>query len=294
MFAIRDLRDGLTDDSLRFALLVGLATIPFTVALSWEPVSDEVVVVGGSVSGAPLLLAGLLVGYYYSGRATESRRAGIWTGLAASIGAVVVFLANAYTTIGSASPRMAAVAVVLSPLTVAIGVGLTVLVTMITALISDWVTTRVDRDRRVAETDDSNAVGSRWWQLIAVYILLAPVVVLYILWVNPDSGVGFGLSVLGLLVVAPLSIVTLIGLFIDATAPRAVETGWFPNVWFYVGVPLGVYALVYLGATLRDVVTPSGAGMYGFIGALWIASVIYLVSRHRSLGTLGTGGSAAR
>lgn len=112
--ALHTLRDGVTDDALRVAILVGLATIPVTLALSWNPVTDNVVA-GGSVSGAPLLLAGLLVGYYYSDRETESRRAGIWTGLAASIATVLVFVANAIVTIGSEPSRWAAVTVIGTP-----------------------------------------------------------------------------------------------------------------------------------------------------------------------------------
>ena len=70
--ALHALREGVTDESLRFAILVGLATVPITVALSWGSVTDETLVAGGTVSAGPVLLAGLLVGYYYSDRETES------------------------------------------------------------------------------------------------------------------------------------------------------------------------------------------------------------------------------
>ncbi|MFC4988696.1 hypothetical protein [Saliphagus infecundisoli] len=56
MDPVRFLREGLADDSLRTAILVGLATIPFTLVLSWEPAAGDTVVVGGSVSGTPMLL----------------------------------------------------------------------------------------------------------------------------------------------------------------------------------------------------------------------------------------------
>lgn len=89
---LRALLSDVTDESFRPAVLVGLASIPFTVALSWELVVDEVYIAGGTVSGVPLLLAGLVVGYRYGthepGRDVGVRRAGFVAGIAA-VGAML-------------------------------------------------------------------------------------------------------------------------------------------------------------------------------------------------------------
>ncbi len=284
MKSVRALRADLTDDSLRFAILLGLATIPFTLALSWEPVSGDGVVIGGSVSGEPLLLAGLIVGYYYSNRPTESRRAGLWTGLVGSIATVLVFVAPAPSTIASASPEMVVVAVVLTIVSVAFGAGLSVLTTMVSAMIVDRVTTRL-RNRDGSErgdTDHQKTTPSKWWRAVPAYALLVPVVLL-LLWVQPDSGVGFIAAWLGLLGLVVLSIVTPVGLFIDATVPR---TDWLPRVTVYLGVPIVLYALVYLVATVYGRGYPSGDGMYGFVIALWMASVVYTTNKYRHTGTI--------
>lgn len=291
MSPLRTLRDGLGDESLRVAILVGLATVPFTVAFSWESVTDEVVVLGGSISGGALLLAGLLVGYYYHGRQTEARRAGVWTGLAGSIGAIVVFGANSVATIATASWPWTAAAAVATPFTVAFGVGLTVLATALPAMGIDWVLTRLDRDRRVREPDSSDDANesdptssaggiSKWWVVIATYAILAPIALVYALWVQPESDAGVLLAMLLLLPVILLSAVALVALFVDATEPRK-PSEWLPRVRLYVGGPIAASGLVYLVALARGTDFPPGYGQYGYIAALWLAATAYLVNRRR-------------
>lgn len=280
---LRALRDGLTDDSLRVAILVGLATVPFTLTLSWRSGPDDVTV-GGTVSGGALLLAGLFVGYYYSDRETESRRAGIWTGLAGSIAVVLLYGTNTITTIGSQSTRWAAVTVALTPVALALGVGLTVLVTMVAAQFAGWVTTRLDRDRRVfdpADGDDRTGPASKYWKTVAAYGLAAPPMLGYVLLELAESDIGVVLSVLGMILLVPLSLLAFVALFIDATAPRERGTDWLPSVWAYIGGPIGAYVGVYSVATLWGVGYPPGYAIYSFFGALWIASAVYLVNRHR-------------
>lgn len=283
---LRPLYDNVTDDSLRLAILLGLATIPFTLALSWEPVSvsgDGGVNV--SVSGEPLLLAGLLVGYRYSQRATESRRAGLWTGLVGSIATVLVFVASAATAVASASSGMTVVAVVLIPIAVVLGVGFNALITMVSAVVADRVTERL-RNRDGSETTDTaseHAAPSRWWRAIPIYALVAPVALLIVLWVGPDSDVGSTASMLGVLVLVVLAPVAFVALFIDVTEPR---TGWVPSVGLYVGAPLSAAALVYLGADVQGRTYPAGDAWYGFFVALWITAAVYLADRYRHTGTL--------
>lgn len=287
MRLIQILRDDLTDESLRFAILVGLATVPFTLFLSWEPVANDVVIVGSSISGTPLLIAGLVVGYRYSARATSSRRAGIWTGLAGSIAFVLLSTYNTVTTVGSASPAVTALAAVGFPFGIALGVGLTVLVTALCAQFANWVRTRLDRDHRTrdaTEAADQASADSRWWRrAIVVYALVAPVVIGYALLVDPADGAGFLLAAISMIALVPLSIVALVALFVDATAPRGAKADRIPNVWTYAGTPLGVYAVVYATAALRGSENPAGDGVYGFMAALWIASVAYLVFGSRSV-----------
>ncbi|ELY45182.1 hypothetical protein [Natronorubrum sulfidifaciens] len=285
---LSSLRDGLTDDSLRIAILVGLASIPFTIALSWGSVSSgDGVVIGGSISGIPLLLAGLFVGSLYHDRATESRRAGFWTGLIGSSATAFIFTANTLASIGTLSSRQTVVAVAVMPGAIILGGGISVLVTMVSAAFADWVRTRVDSEHRVVESADAGETAvadSRWWLVVAVYALAAPVVLYYALGVRPDSGLEVGLMVAGLFVLVPLSIVALVGLFIDATTPRSRATDWLPSVWLYVGSPIGVAVAVYLLGVVRGVSYPPGYASYSFLGTLWFLSVGYLVNRTRHLG----------
>ena len=300
MAPVGELRDALTDDSLRFAILVGLASVPFTLALSWEPLADGVVVLGGSIQGLPLLVAGLFVGYRYSDRETETRRAGIWAGLAASSGTVLVYAANAVASIGSMSPRVALLAVVLTPIVLALGVGVTVLVTTVCALVGDVVTTRVDRDRRTIDASDDDGrrdAGSRWWGLLAVYAVAAPIVLGYTLvgyevWPTPEHVGWVLLSALAMIGLILYSVVAFVALFMDVTTPRDVDSSWFPRVWVYAGAPLAAYGLVSLEATLRGSENPAGDGLYAFLAALWVLAVVYLINKYRYDGAFTVTGSA--
>ena len=102
MGSAQEARTDLADDSFRSALFLGFFSIPFTVVLSWEPISDGVFVIGGSISGTPVLVAGLFVGYRYSRRGASSRRAGMVAGLVGSSVTVTIFLASTAETISAA------------------------------------------------------------------------------------------------------------------------------------------------------------------------------------------------
>lgn len=280
MSPLRAVRDGLGDESVRVAILVGLATVPFTVAFSWEsavPALEEGVSLGGSISGGALVLAGVIVGYYYNDRPTEASRAGSRAGLAASLGTILVYGADTVVTVASASWPWTAAAALLGPVVIGFGIALTVFVTMVSALGTDWVLTRLDGDRRA---DDLNADGSsRWWLAIAVNAVVAPVT-LYTLWTAPEG--GGELRVLGAAVLIFLtSNAALLGLFIDATEPGDPQTDWLPNVWAYVAGPIGAGVLAYSIAAARGVDFPPGYGQYGFFAACWLASAAYLVNKYR-------------
>ncbi|ELZ10911.1 hypothetical protein C479_08868 [Halovivax asiaticus JCM 14624] len=114
----------MADEDRRVATLLGLATVPITVALSWSAVTDPSVVLGGSISGGPLVLAGLIAGYYYSDRPTSSRQAGLQVGLVGSLATVVVYLANTATTVDSEPGWLGGVSVLLTPVAIGIASGL--------------------------------------------------------------------------------------------------------------------------------------------------------------------------
>ncbi|WP_408956963.1 DUF5518 domain-containing protein [Natrinema sp. 74] len=297
MSPIRTIVAELTDERFRAALLLGVASIPFTVVLSWESAPT-------SVSGTAVFVAGLLTGLHYADRSAEngdvgplegyrygkrpaaSHRAGIVTGIAGSVPAVLWAVAHMLPLARSLSTWWAVIAVLLIPIAVSIGVGLFALIGAFGAYVGDWVVDRVDRARtalRAGEEPDGDAAG--WWRYVAAYCLFAPAVLLSVFGVRPDGDAGFALSVLALFVLVPFSVVAAVALFEDAVALRKVRRDWVPNHWAYVGVPLAAYALVYLGATVLQSANPSGDGVYGFIVALWLSSVVYLNGRHRHVGT---------
>jgi hypothetical protein len=117
MTRLRAVRKEVTDESLRFAVLAGLATVPPTVVLSWGAVADASTVAGVSLSGTPLLAAALVVGAVYARHKgeTTARRAGLWTGVAGSLATVVLVLTNTASTIGTASTTVAVLATVATP-----------------------------------------------------------------------------------------------------------------------------------------------------------------------------------
>lgn len=284
MDALREYCEGIVGDPLRFAVLVGLAAVPVTVALSWQPPPGGATVVGGTVSGVPLLAAGALVGYRYGECASRARRAGIWTGLAASVATALLYVATTISTIGTASTTMAALAVVLTPIAVAVGAGLTVLVTAATAVVVGWMRRRTAREHRIraVKGDKSRSpLEARWWLPVVAYVLLVPAVALAEGLVEPDGGAGFAV---GLLLVGTvlLSVPAALGVFVDATVPRR-ESAWFPNVRAYVGLPACVFGVAYVGAALYDSARPSAPATFGFLVALWVTSVVYLANRYRYL-----------
>jgi hypothetical protein len=288
MSRLESLRDGLTDPALRFAIVTGLLSVPPTILLSWYPYGQENPFAGATVDGLPLLVAGVVVGYRYSQRSASVRRAGIWTGLAGSAGTCVVFVANGIVTATDAPPRLAAIAVALTPLSIALGVGLTVLVTSVTALVTAWIATRLARARDGRDRDpagETSPLATHAEYLLAVYALVAPAVLASVFLGGPGEGARFFLTVLAMMGVVLLSVVVLVALFEDVTGPRWAGAG-LPRVAFYVGGPVGAYGVVYAIATLRGSIHPPGDAVYGFVAALWLSVVLYLVDWRRN-GTPG-------
>ncbi|OIB57688.1 DUF5518 domain-containing protein [Natrialba sp. SSL1] len=286
----------LTDEQLRVATLVGLLAIPFLIGLSWGTVNDPTTAAGGSISGAPILLSGFVVGYYYSDRPTPTRRAGVRTGLVSSVGVLVVYLGTTYTTILTESVEIAIVASVLTPILGLLGVGLTVVLTVVAAVFGEWFAnggapgprgnqSDADAAASTTETDSGHTVQrSRGWLFVAAYGVIVPPALVYTLVVNPEAGPGVAVVVLAMFAMAFGSVGTLLALAKDigtlGTARTAIWADWRLHVLGAAGPATVVYAVAYS----QGVSYPPGYAIFTFIGAVWLVAVTYLVCRHRYTG----------
>jgi len=112
----KDHADSLTGGGLGTAILVGLASLPFAVVLSW-PLGSE------SVAGTPIVIAAVVAGYLYRPRSDLSTRAGVATGLA---GGLLIVLWSSLATVGQLQtyqPLVEAVTQSWLRLAVAVGAG---------------------------------------------------------------------------------------------------------------------------------------------------------------------------
>ncbi|MEY7848833.1 DUF5518 domain-containing protein [Natrarchaeobius sp. A-rgal3] len=291
MIALQRVVAGATDERLRTATVVGLATIPFTLLLSsWSAnASTDTISIGGAISITSVLVGGLVVGYRYGERPTSGRRAGKRTGLVGSIGGILLVVVTMVTGLWGASAGYAVAVVAVSAIAIGFVVILSVFAGMIGAVIGELVATDGHAKRTSADSPethsqgaDRNGVDAGHWRYIAAYVLFTPVVFLYVFGVSPDGGAGVLLAVAMLFALVGAMIGALVALTKDI---RSVGTVWQPRWRVYVGVPVGAYAVVYVVATLRNSVNPSGDGLYGFALALWLTAVMYLNYRHRYLGT---------
>ncbi|WP_226004429.1 DUF5518 domain-containing protein [Natrinema salinisoli] len=293
---IRNSLADLTAARFRTAVLVGLGSIPFTIALSWESAPS-------SVSGTAVFLAGLLVGFHcgdrsaenhrvgplggyrYGKRPSESCRAGVLTGLVGSVPAAIWQPRPLLSSLWLELNESLVAVVVLFSIAAVIAVGAFVLLGVVGATVGEWLAERVDRVRdRAALRPSTDAAGPGRWRYVAAYVLLAPIGLLSAFEVWPAVGVGTPVAVASLFVLVPLSLVAFGALSTAVIVHRKVERDWMPNYWVYVGTPLIGYALVYFAATLHRWGNPSGDGVFGFLVALWLSSIVYLTDRHRHVG----------
>lgn len=121
---------GFADDSMRVATLVGLLSIPFTVLLSPQTGTE------GTLAGLPVFVAGIITGLVYAGRSSETRRAGMQTGLTASVGVVVYQLIYLREAVQSYS--LPDISFVVVPVIVVIGVVLSVFVGIAGTVSGSW------------------------------------------------------------------------------------------------------------------------------------------------------------
>ena len=121
------------------------------------------------------------------------------------------------------------------------------------------------------------AVDTSWPLVIAAYVVSFPLVMAGI-FVDPNEGVRFVLSTLGLLgLVLILTPVTVAVLYLHGHRDRPQNADWQPPVVAYIGLPVGFGVVGYGGSRLlTDSVSPSGDGMYVFLAVLWISVAVYL------------------
>ncbi len=279
MVSLAELRDDLTDEQSRTAVLAGLATIPFTILLSWD--SDP-----STFSGTPVLVAGLFVGYLYYDRQTESRQAGKLTGIVGAAPVVIWSVVDWLPFLRTEPPGFVVAGSLLALIVIAIGVGLFALIGLVGAIVGNGVAERLDADGRATAERDA-----KWWRYVAAYALVAPALATALVATWTGIGVaadgaaavfGGALAALSLFV---LAIVAFYALFEDVTALRRAGAVRRPDLWLVLGAPPGTYAVVYLAATLRSSANPSGDAVYGFVAALWLTVVAYLALRRRRVST---------
>ncbi|SDR30994.1 DUF5518 domain-containing protein [Natronobacterium texcoconense] len=130
-----------SDDAWRYAILVGLASTPFTATLYWQSSN------GYSYGFEPVFVAGLLVGVLASGRELDERRVGSRTGLVGILPAFWPFVDSLAFISGLAQPLwFSGVQVAFLVFFYALVAGLSALVGMVGAMISNWVLTTIRRD----------------------------------------------------------------------------------------------------------------------------------------------------
>lgn len=139
-----------TGGPLGVAVLVGVASAPFTVWLSGGS-EAAVTRIGVTAAGEPLFVAGLLVGLAAAGKWRQNARTGVWTGVAGSIGPLVLLGSNLWGLVGTGSVP-AAVLALAAPLLAALAVGISAAVGATGATIGGGIGRRVGRLRGAPRT----------------------------------------------------------------------------------------------------------------------------------------------
>jgi hypothetical protein len=275
----------LTEPELRLATAIGLVSALLTVPLSWRTVTDESLVAGGTVSGGAFIVAGFLVGYLYYNRPTTGRRASTRTGLVASIGLVIVYLATMFSTLSVSSPRAALFTVVGTLIAIVLGVAIGVLIVRVAAYFGDRLAAVRSWRAEVKGTMSEDWRGtndSKWPKYVAVYVFVVPVTVGYFFGLRPQSAVETLFGILLLLITYSTAIILLVAVYKDAKQLHESNSPWIPNVVAYVGTPIAAFILGDYAAELNAWDAPVGA--LSFVGVCWLAALIYLFDRRRSVG----------
>lgn len=118
---------------LEIDLLLGAASIPFTVALTTDP---------SSISVAPVLVAGFVSGLYYGARSKPVRRAGFRTGLVGGVPIVWSSIDFVTSELSAPSDRLA-LAIVAGALWFIFALVVTAIVAAVFARAGGWVSAKV-------------------------------------------------------------------------------------------------------------------------------------------------------
>jgi hypothetical protein len=149
MAVLRDLHQDVTDERFRTAVVLGIASIPFTVGVNWILAPD-------TTEATPILIACVLSGYLYESRSVSTARAGMLTGFVGGIPIVVRNSWTAFTDVWEYLIVIHAVSNSVILATVSVGVALLAVVVMpvvlmvvgwIGGVVGGWVNERVDSAR---------------------------------------------------------------------------------------------------------------------------------------------------
>ncbi|MDS0277311.1 DUF5518 domain-containing protein [Halomicroarcula sp. S1AR25-4] len=126
-----------TDQSLRIATILGICSVPVTVAVSLFSS-------GNVISFTPVLFAGVIVGYHYNRTPISIGRAGLRTGLLGglpTIWHVFEILEDGW----SASFEYGVLTVLFVPVAIVFGLSVAVLASVVGAAIGDRVARGIDQ-----------------------------------------------------------------------------------------------------------------------------------------------------
>lgn len=129
--------------------------------------------------------------------------------------------------------------------------------------------------------------GEKNWYVIAVYIALTIVLLLYSTWTYYKMG-EMGASVAFAILFFVLAIGGLVSfgaLFKDSAYLRGTAAGWNPKWWYYIGGPVAASIVVYAVHEATRYATYSGAmAFFTFAVAALVSNAYYLFNRHKKIG----------
>ena len=277
----------LTDPQHRLAVLLGIASAPVTIALSWNAVTDATYIAGGNLSGVVFVVVGLIAGYVYHDRAVDRRDVGIAAGVTASSGLIVVYVANLATSIDVSSPGFTALLLIATPFLIVLAGAISVVVVMVSTVICDRIAAvrswRAEAGTMSETSPETARNGVTLKRARLAYFGIVPVTVVYVFALDSNSIIGGLLAVLLLLSTVVLAVIVIVAMYKDAERLHEQGVSWIPNVVAYVGFPVAAFVIVYSIATFNAWDAPAAIAQYGFLGVLWIAVVVYTYERRQSL-----------
>lgn len=144
MGRLQTISDALSDEVWRYALIIGLASTPFTIILYWQSYPDF------SHPVSPVFFAGLLVGFLANRQGIEVGQIGKRTGLVASLPIfwpffdLLVFISGLSQPLGFRGFQIMAVIFIS-----AVIIGISILVGIVGAILGDWLTGKIGGYRRL-------------------------------------------------------------------------------------------------------------------------------------------------